>query len=35
MLKNTTQIKKCKIIIAFDDIIAQMLSNKKTVINSK
>ena len=28
-LKNTTQIKKRKILIVFDDMIADMLSNKK------
>ena len=29
ILKNTMQIKKCKILIIFDDMIADMLSNKK------
>ena len=29
ILKNTTQIKKRKILIIFDDMIADMLSNKK------
>ena len=28
-MKNTTQIKKRKILIVFDDIIAYMFSNKK------
>ena len=28
-MKNTTQIKKRKILIVFDDMIADMLSNKK------
>ena len=28
-LKNTIQIKKCKILIAFDHMIADMLTNKK------
>ena len=28
-LKNTTQIKKRKILIVFDDMIADMLSNNK------
>ena len=28
-LKDTTQIKKRKILIVFDDMIADMLSNKK------
>ena len=28
-LKNTTEIKKCKIQIVFDDMIADMLSNEK------
>ena len=29
ILKNTVQIKKCKIQIIFDDMIADILSNKK------
>ena len=29
VLKNTIQIKKPKILIVFDDLIADMLSNKK------
>ena len=29
ILMNTTQIKKPKILIVFDDTIADMLSNKK------
>ena len=29
-LKNTTQIKKLKVLIFFDDMIVYMLSNKKT-----
>ena len=29
IMKNTTQIKKQKILIVFDDMIADMLSNKK------
>ena len=28
-LKNKTQLKKCKILIVLDDMIADMLSNKK------
>ena len=28
-IKNTTQLKKIKILIIFDDMIADMLSNKK------
>ena len=30
ILKNTIQIKKKKILIVFDDVIADILSNKKT-----
>ena len=30
ILKNTVQIKKKKILIVFDDVIADILSNKKT-----
>ena len=29
IMKNTTQIKKQKILIVFDDVIADMLSNGK------
>ena len=29
-LKNTTQIKKGKILIVFNDMISDILSNKKT-----
>ena len=29
LLKNTIQIKKSKILIVFDDMIADMLSNKR------
>ena len=29
ILKNTVQIKECKILIVFDDMIADMLRNKK------
>ena len=28
-LKNKTQLRKCKILIVLDDMIADMLSNKK------
>ena len=28
-LKNTTQIRICKVLIVFDDVISDMLSNKK------
>ena len=30
ILKNTIQIKKKKILIVFDDVIADILGNKKT-----